>query len=236
MNIKRKRNKARSHSKVLRLPRWSLMILDGTAAQFGITKSDLLRGMLERLESKDELLNAREVLKSSSYLTEPVQFHFHLTEREQFLLEESAKTLKIGQCQVIACLILSLIDSEAERLQQNKPRTRHRASLFHRQVYLAEEMVDALYSVRDERGESISLLLQEAVLTYRERTIKPMPITRKDRNVNLRLTSQQWSKLDTIAASSELTTTDAVAALFYHHFFKGDYYAESNEEERRRAE
>lgn len=227
MSIKRRRNREASSSIVVRMPRWSLMILDSTAAQFGITKSDLLRGVLERLETKDELLDARQVLKSSSYLSELVQFHFYLSDRALFLLENAGKTLQLGYGQLLACLLLNFIDEESQRLQENRPRVRQLSALRHRQIYLAEELVDALYSVRDDRGESLSLLLQEAVLDYRERKLKRLPILRKDRNVNLRLTSQQWSKLDTIAASSEMDTTEAVAALFLHHYFSGDLNAKT---------
>jgi len=216
-----KRNIKKSRTKVLGIKRWALMMLDWVGSHYAVTKTELLRALIQSLEnSNEELTDPRDFHKSSGFFNEQVLFHFLITEREELLLTEVAKTLKLSQAELIASLLISRLDLVTSRYDQQKPRNLSRESLHHRQVYISEELLDALYTLRDERGESPSMLLKEAVTNFRERRTERLPIYRRERNVNLRLTSQEWSKLDEIAASTGIEPSEAVASLFVQYFFK----------------
>jgi hypothetical protein len=218
MTIRRNHNK--SSDKVLEIKRWALMMLDWVSAYYGVTKSELLRALIQTLESQDkELKNPRDFHKSSGFFNEKVLFHFMLSKREELLLTEVASSLKLSQAELVASLLLSRLDLITDRYQQNKPRNKDRETLQHRQVYVSEELVDALYTLRDQRGESVSLLLKEAVNGHRKRVTEKLPMYRRERNVNLRLTSQEWSKLDQIAAATDIESSEAVASLLIEHYF-----------------
>ena len=90
-----------------------------------------------------------------------------------------------------------------------------------RQYLFSEELVDALFSLRDQRGESVSLLLQEAVLQNRNNKIEPLPIARKEHKLSLTLARQEWEMLDMLAVTSDLPSDETAASLLIKHYFNG---------------
>ena len=221
-----RRNKKKLEDKVIELKRWQLMKLDWVSSYYCVSKTEILRSLIQTLESTDkELKESKEFLKGSRFFNKRVLFHLMLTERELFLFTEVAKNLEISQQRLVGSLLLTRLDLITKRLDQNLPRNLSKDPLQLRQLYFSTELVDDLYTIRDERGESVSLLLKEAVLDYRQRVLSKLPCIRKERNLSLRLSKQEWSKLDQIAVSSEMPIEEAVASILINHYF-GDSSAQ----------
>lgn len=208
-----------SKEKVLRLERWIVMTLDWVAAHYCITKSDLLRSLIQWVDRKTELVDPAKQWETVAFFEDTILLCVRLGDRNEQLLEDIAKHLDLSLGDAIKSIVLTNLDNEVERLEKQKPRASTLEILRHRQIYISEELADALYTLRDQRGESVSLLLKEAIGQCRTRTVAPLPLYRKERNVNLRLTSQEWEKLDMLAASSGMESSEAVASLLVSHYF-----------------
>ena len=67
----------------------------------------------------------------------------------------------------LQCIIQTGITDEITRLNQMPVQIKNLDRLVHRQIYLAHDLRDIIFEIRDRRGESPSLLLKDALINYR---------------------------------------------------------------------
>ena len=207
--------------KVMRISTWSAMTLDWVSGYFGITKSELLRALILSVQSNEEIHKPFNF--PIAFFNETKLINIRLNQEDLFFLEETSSHLKFSMGQLIDSILITCLDKEIGRLKENKPRARTLNANKIRQYYFSSELVDALFHVRDERGESPSLLLQEAVLQNRNNSIEGLPIHRKEHKLTLTLSSQEWEMVDMLAASSSLAADETAASLLINHYFESSH-------------
>ena len=185
---------------------------------YGITKSDLLRSLILSVQSLDEVKPS--ITMPIDFFNESSLINFKISNEDLYFLDETTKHLDITLGKLLESIILTCLGKEIQRLKENHPRANTLGSSRRRQYYFSEELADALCYLRDQRGESISLLLKEAILNNRLREVPPLPIVRKERKFSLSMKKQDWEKLDMIAVSSDLASNETASSLLINYYFE----------------
>lgn len=208
-----------------RLPMYMAMLVDRTSDYYMVSKSVLIRNLIDNSKGLDELHNFYRMPDSLAFFNKAQQVVFRLDDEDIQFLEDLRVHLGISRDRTLETVILSGIDKITRIMNKSKttlPDARKRYEK--RFCYVNAEIHDAFCQMRDERGESISLLLKEAVSGYRKRTADPIHRFSKEKNLTLRLLPQDWERVDMVAISSDMDVAEVVASIMVDYYeIKRDY-------------
>lgn len=211
-----------------RLPLYLSMLVDRTADYYMISKSSLMRNLIDNAKGLDELHNFYRLPEHLDFFNKPTQIYLKLNREDLIFLSDLSEHLEISRNKTLECIILSGIDKLTRIMDESKmilPNARKRFQL--RSLYVNRELHDSFCEIRDDRGESISLLLKEAVSGFNKRVTDPINRFAKEKMMNLRLLPEEWDKLDIIANASKLDTAECVASIMADYYGLERDYGES---------
>ena len=217
----RKAYTSKGEFKAYRMPLWVIMMIDWLADYYSVGKSHLVRSLLKRAELFENI----QVPKNHPipYLNTEKKLNLTINSSDSNIIQLISNQFNWSESKAVHAIIQTAIESEIERLNEQPREERNLGKNKLRQIYASAELRDVLFELRDRRGESLSLLLKEAVLNYRKRTVPSLPVYRKEKLMRLRLRKQEWDIVDTIAVSSELPVDETVNSLFIQYYFEGAY-------------
>tara|TARA_X000000950_G_C13906376_1_gene657049 strand:+ start:2152 stop:2877 length:726 start_codon:yes stop_codon:yes gene_type:complete len=212
----------------LKIKAWIPMMVDYVSLKYCISKNHLVRSLLIRAQRMDTIQIPKE--HPLEIFNENICWNIYLSPADIDVLKQiSARfTWPIGTA--LQCIIQTGITDEITRLNQMPVQIKNLDRLVHRQIYLAHDLRDIIFEIRDRRGESPSLLLKDALINYRRSKLPVLDVYPKEKNLQLRMHRTEWDRLDELAVASELKRDEAVQSLFMWYYFRikkqENYHAE----------
>lgn len=201
-----------------RLPFWMTMLLDRVSDYYMVPKSNLMRLLIDECKNHDVLESP--VKFPLEFFNKSSQAGLTLSAEDNEFINKISNDTGLKITKSLQALILTAMPKVVERLEASKSQFQKMNSrLKCVNFYMNSELYDALLYVRDETGNSISLLLKEAIHSYRKRTIEPLPNWKKERRVFVRLLPQEWEKVQILATASEISDKEAAISLLLNHYF-----------------
>ena len=212
------RRTLRLSTKVYRIPFWTNLLVDRVSDYYMVPKSNLMRLVIEEVNSMESLEFPMEL--PINFFNRDSQIALSLNESDISFISKISTENKISLKKTLHSIIVSGIPIVTERLENSRGIFQRKTDRLKTVHFLVNtELYDALLYVRDETGNSISLLLKEALHSYRYRTIDPLPNWKKEKQISVRLIPQEWERLEILATASKLHVHETAASLLLTHYF-----------------
>ena len=209
-----------------RLPMYLAMLVDRVSDHYMVPKSTLMRNLIDYAKGLEELEHYFRMPDRLKFFNKSVQIMVKLNDEDLLFLKDLSEHFGFSRDRCLECVILSSIDRITRILDDSKqglPDAR-RKNIF-RGLSVPAELHDSIMEIRNDRGESPSLLLREAILGFNKRVASPIESFSKDKRLSLRLLPHEWEKVDVIATSSKLSTEECVASIMIDQFLIEDFGA-----------
>ena len=194
------------------------MLVDRVADYYMVPKSNLMRLIIEEARNLEELESPEDL--PIQFFNKDFQICLKLNESDFIFISKIAEDNKISLKKTIHSIIVSGLPIVAERLENNRGIFQRKTDRLKTVKFLVNaELYDALLYVRDDTGDSISLLLKEALHSYRYRTVEPLPNWKKEKPIKVRMLPQEWERIEILATASKLHPYETAASLLLTHYF-----------------
>lgn len=214
------RNNVKTDFAICKLPRWVIITIRDVADYYSVDQASVLRACIQACERKDVLIELPK--QPLPYLNQGVAYPLKASFEDQEHIRYWEERLSWTKKTVLASMIITGLPPVIERLKHSKPLVSRLIRNKLHQITVPAELRDSIFDLRDERGESPSLLLREALLNWRKRDVPPIPDFRNGKKLFLRLLVQEWERMEMIAVASEMPLKKSIASLFLYYFFTTD--------------